>query len=43
LKSANSADIKPAFAGMRILDDGRKAVPVFELMARRYFAALFVP
>ncbi len=43
LTSANEAELKPAFAGTRTLPDGRKAVPSFELLARRYMADEYAP
>ncbi len=43
LVDALGADIRPAFAGARILSDGRKAVPSFELLARRYMSDEYAP
>jgi len=43
LVSAMQPDFKPAFAGVRELPDGRKAVPSFELLARRYLSDAFSP
>ncbi|MEM8586888.1 MAG: molybdopterin oxidoreductase family protein [Pseudomonadota bacterium] len=43
LADARDTDIKPAIAGARHLEDGRRAVPAFELMARRYLLAEFEP
>lgn len=43
LKSANGVDVSPAFAGTRELPDGRKARPVFELLAKRYMGKEYAP
>ena len=43
LAKASGIDISPALAGARALDDGRRAVPAFELIARRYLDAAFSP
>ena len=43
LVSAMTAEFKPAFAGERTLPDGRKALPAFELLARRYLADEYSP
>jgi len=43
LVNANDPDIKPAFAGERTLEDGRKAVPSFELLAKRYLSKEYAP
>lgn len=41
--NALSADAKPVLAGERTLADGRRAVPAFELLARRYLDAQYAP
>ena len=43
LARASATDIEPALAGARTLGDGRRAVPVFELLARRYLDPRFAP
>ena len=43
IAAANSVDITPAFAGERTLPDGRRAVPVFELLARRFLSNEYSP
>ncbi|WP_373696444.1 molybdopterin oxidoreductase family protein [Hyphobacterium lacteum] len=43
LVSFSTPDFKPAFAGERTLPDGRKAVPSFELLARRYLSDAYSP
>ncbi len=40
---AQAADIVPALVGRFTLPDGRTAVPVFELLARRYLAEEYAP
>jgi len=41
--NAKAADIAPAIVGEFILPDGRKAVPVFQLIAARYMDAAYAP
>ena len=41
--SASDAEALPALTGERRLPDGRRAVPAFELMARRYLDPRFAP
>lgn len=43
LKSANDPDVAPAFAGEHKLTGGRKARPVFEIMAKRYLSKDYAP
>ncbi len=43
LASAMDSDVAPSLAGERRLDDGRRAVPVFELIARRYLDEHYSP
>ncbi|WP_417524901.1 molybdopterin oxidoreductase family protein [Marinovum sp.] len=43
LGNGKAADIQPALTGTRELPDGRKARPVFELMAERYLAEDYAP
>lgn len=43
LVDATLADITPALIGERILPDERKAVPVFELLARKYMDDAYAP
>ncbi len=43
LVDALSAEIAPALVGERLLPDGRRARPVFELMATLYLAADYAP
>ncbi len=43
LVSANATDIAPALSGSFTLPDGRKAVPVFELLARRFLSEDYAP
>ncbi|MFQ5783524.1 MAG: molybdopterin oxidoreductase family protein [Alphaproteobacteria bacterium] len=43
LTNALDAGITPALVGEVALPDGRKAVPAFELMARRYLDAAYAP
>lgn len=43
LVDATAAEIVPALIGERRLPDGRKAVPVFELMARKYMDDAYAP
>ncbi len=43
LTAADKIDISPALVGEFALSDGRKAVPVFQLIAQRYLAAGFAP
>ena len=43
LVDANGADIAPALSGTFTLPDGRKAVPVFELLARRFLSDEYAP
>ncbi len=40
---AGSSGISPMLMGERLLPDGRRAVPVFELMARKYMDAAYAP
>ena len=40
---ANATGISPAVVGEYTLDDGRRASPVFHLMARRYLAPQYAP
>ena len=40
---AHAADAKPALKGEVRLEDGRRAVPVFELLARRYLSPEHAP
>ena len=42
-KNALAADISPAFVGERTLDDGRRAVPAFDILARRYLSSEYSP
>ncbi|MEZ5895694.1 MAG: molybdopterin oxidoreductase family protein [Parvularculaceae bacterium] len=41
--NANEPQTAPAFAGERTLPDGRRAVPVFELLAKRYLSDEYAP
>ncbi len=41
--SAMQGDVKPALIGTRTLEDGRKAISVFELMAGRYLEDQYDP
>jgi len=43
LVSASDAEAMPALTGERRLPDGRRAVPAFELMARRYLDPRYAP
>ena len=43
LANALEAGVTPALVGERTLADGRKAVPAFELMARRYLDEAYSP
>jgi anaerobic selenocysteine-containing dehydrogenase len=43
LADATAAGISPALVGARTLADGRRARPVFELMAERYLGADYAP
>lgn len=43
LSTANKPDISPTFAGERTLPGGRKARPVFELLAKRYLSDEYAP
>ena len=43
LASALAPEVRPALAGRYTLDDGRAAVPAFELMARRFLDAAYAP
>ncbi len=43
LAAANRTDIAPALVGDFTLPDGRKAVPVFRLMAERFLSAEYAP
>jgi sulfite dehydrogenase (quinone) subunit SoeA len=43
LRDANSADVSPAVVGEFKLDDGRTAVPSFQLMAERFLSAEYDP
>ena len=43
LASANDPEAMPALTGERTLADGRRAVPAFELMARRYLDPRYAP
>jgi anaerobic selenocysteine-containing dehydrogenase len=43
LLDANAADIAPALSGSFTLPDGRTAVPVFELLARRFLSDEYAP
>jgi anaerobic selenocysteine-containing dehydrogenase len=43
LTSGRRADISPALTGARSLEDGRRARPVFELMAERYLQDDYAP
>jgi len=43
IASALLADITPSLSGERVLPDGRKAIPAFELMARRYLDEAYSP
>ena len=40
---AQRGDLEPALSGVFELPDGRKAVPVFELLAKRYLSAEYSP
>jgi anaerobic selenocysteine-containing dehydrogenase len=41
--AAQRGDLEPALSGEFELPDGRKAVPVFELLAKRYLSAEYAP
>ncbi|MGD9783109.1 MAG: molybdopterin oxidoreductase family protein [Hyphomicrobiaceae bacterium] len=43
LVDAKAPEITPALSGSFTLDDGRKAVPSFELIARRYLSSEYAP
>ena len=43
LGRALDADVRPALVGRYTLEDGRAAVPAFELMARRFLDAAYAP
>ena len=43
LTSGKRADIQPVLSGARTLPDGRRAHPVFELMAERYLSDTYAP
>jgi anaerobic selenocysteine-containing dehydrogenase len=43
IASALRAEVTPSLAGERTLPDGRKSIPAFELMARRYLDPAYAP
>ncbi len=43
LVNALTADLQPAMSGSFTLPDGRKAVPVFQLLAERFLDAKYAP